>query len=130
MLVASGIAERDGKVLICKRPGNVPFSGLWEFPSVEISGEETLEDALAGDFFERLSTNLCAVEGAFAFDSRCIRDTRYYAFFVQISGKLGPLCGYDGAKWVSLNKLRKFRLMPDCVTIIKSLQKKTFFSRN
>jgi hypothetical protein len=129
MLVAMGIAEHEGKVLICKRSGNVPFSGLWEFPSVEISGDETLEDGLEGDFFGRLSTNLCVAGSAIAFDSRFMRDTRFYAFFVQIWGKIGPLCGYDSAKWVSFNKLCKFRLMPDCVTIIKSLQKKTFFSR-
>ena len=130
MLVACGVAERDGKVLICKRSGSVPFSGLWEFPSAELSGGETVEDCAESAFFDRLLVNIGSARPIFAFDSRCLPGCRIFAVSVQLFCEKLELNGYDDAKWVSLNKLHKFRFLPDCVTIIKSLQKKSLFFRN
>lgn len=58
MLVSCGIAEREGKVLICRRPACVPYAGYWEFPSGEVEGNETLEDSLENAFFDRLTVKL------------------------------------------------------------------------
>ena len=129
MLVACGIVEQEGKVLICRRAAP-PLAGFWEFPAAVPFASESLEDALEGEFFGRLSVNLCKVRPAFAFDSRSVPDCRIFAHFSQILGKVDALDGYDDAKWVHVNKLRKFRFTPDGVTIIKLLQKNSLFFRN
>ena len=122
MLVACGIAERDGKVLICKRPAGVPYAGCWEFPSEVVEGDETLENCLEKAFFGRLSVNLYVTRLIGAHDSVCDKNCRIFTFRTDFLGKKTLLTGYDGAKWVSVNKLRNFRLFPDTVTLVKKME--------
>ena len=53
MLVVCGIAERGGKVLVCRRGAGVPYAGAWEFPSEELQEGETLENSVETAFFDR-----------------------------------------------------------------------------
>lgn len=122
MLVSCGIAEREGKFLICRRPACVPYAGYWEFPSGEVEGNETLEDSLENAFFDRLTVKLREARPAWAFDSSCVENCRIFAFFAIFDEKKPALTGYDCAKWVSFKKLRKFRLFPDAMTIVKKIE--------
>lgn len=123
MLVSCGIAEREGKFLICRRPACVPYAGYWEFPSGEVEGNETLEDSLENAFFDRLTVKLRSHRSLGAFDSQCEKNCRIFPFFAIFDEKKPALTGYDCAKWVSFKKLRKFRLFPDSVTIIRKIEK-------
>lgn len=123
MLVVCGVAEREGKVLICKRQSGVPYGGCWEFPSEVLDDGEALEDCLEKTFFERLSVRLDRACPEGAFDSVCEKSCRIFTFRADFGAKIADLTGYDGAKWVSFNKLRKFRLFPDSVTIVKEIKK-------
>ncbi len=125
MQVVCGVVEREGKVLICKRSGNVPYAGYWEFPSDVLLEGETLEGTLETSLFERISTISGKTERLFAFDSRCEPGARFFVVKVKFLETKGGLNGYDAAKWIRLAKIRKYRLFPDCVTIVKELQKIT-----
>jgi len=123
MLVACGVAEREGKVLICKRPSGVPYAGCWEFPSDVLEAGDSLEDCLEKTFFERLSVGLGTVVPVGAFDSVCEKGCRIFTFRADFREEKPVLAGYDAAKWVSFNKLPKFRLFPDSVMIVKGIKK-------
>ena len=96
MLVVCGVACREGKALICKRPLGVPYEG------------DTLEDCLERTFFERLSVKLDWACPMYTFDSICDKGYRIFTFRADFGDKTTDLTGYDGAKWVSFNKLAKF----------------------
>lgn len=123
MLVACGIAERDGKVLVCKRQAGNPYAGCWEFPSEVLEGDETLENCLERAFFERLSVRLGALELVGAQDSVCREGYRIFTFRTKLDEKKTDLTGYDGAKWVRFKELYKVRLVPDNVILVKKMEK-------
>ena len=100
----------------------MPYAGYWEFPSREVEGNETLEDSLENAFFDRLTVKLREARPAWAFDSSCVENCRIFPFFAIFDEKKPALTGYDCAKWVSFKKLRKFRLFPDAVTIVKKIE--------
>ena len=122
MLVACGIAERDGKVLVCKRLAGHPYAGCWEFPSEVLEGDETLESCLERAFFERLSVRLGSVEPMGAQDSVCRESCRIFTFRTKFDEKKTALTGYDYAKWVRFKELRNVRLVPDNVILVKKME--------
>ncbi len=55
MLVAAcALVDRDGRVLLAKRPKGRSHAGLWEFPGGKLQGEETPEAALIRELKEEL----------------------------------------------------------------------------
>ncbi len=46
--------ETRDKVLLSKRPDNVPHGGLWEFPGGKLKPYEGVQAALARELFEEL----------------------------------------------------------------------------
>lgn len=124
MQVACGVAVREGKVLICKRGASGAYPGYWEFPFVPLEDGEVLEEALERGVFERLSSKVSAAVRLFSLDSRCVEGVRIHAYGVRLSEKHMVLEGYDAANWIGVNKLSRFRLLPDCVTLVNEMQKK------
>lgn len=123
MHVVCGIAEYDGKILICRRGRGGPYAGRWEFPTELAEAGETLEDCLERALFERFSMDLGRFERFCSFDSAWNANFRVHAFRLDGGGIKDPLSGYDDAKWVQLGKLKKFPLVPDTVTLVNVLQK-------
>ena len=41
----AAVIERDGKLLVCRRPGHKRHGGLWEFPGGKLEPGETIVDA-------------------------------------------------------------------------------------
>lgn len=121
MFAVCGILEREGKVLLCKRPGGIPFAGLWEFPGREIWDDECLEDVLESAFFEDLSLkiNINGCMCCFDFGEKLLK--RLHVFLVDSNDR--PSCSwYASFKWISINKLHKFRLSPASVILVKYLK--------
>ncbi|MCG8625745.1 MAG: (deoxy)nucleoside triphosphate pyrophosphohydrolase [Proteobacteria bacterium] len=56
IIVASlaALIDRDGRVLIAKRPHGKPYAGLWEFPGGKLETGETPEAALIRELQEEL----------------------------------------------------------------------------
>ena len=52
--VVAGIAIREGKILVARRPDDALFGGYWEFPGGKVEGDETLENALIRELDEEL----------------------------------------------------------------------------
>jgi 8-oxo-dGTP diphosphatase len=53
-IVAAGVLEQDGKVLICRRRPDQPHSLKWEFPGGKLEAGESPETALIRELREEL----------------------------------------------------------------------------
>ena len=54
LVVAVALVDRDGRVLIARRPEGKAMAGLWEFPGGKIEHGETPEVALMRELHEEL----------------------------------------------------------------------------
>ncbi len=57
-VVAAALVDRDGRVLIQKRPDHKPMGGLWEFPGGKVDPGETPEQALIRELDEELDVSV------------------------------------------------------------------------
>jgi len=57
-IVSAAVIQRDGKVLLAKRPSSGLLGGMWEFPGGKIEKDETLEDCLMREIKEELDTGI------------------------------------------------------------------------
>jgi 8-oxo-dGTP diphosphatase len=53
-VVAAALADRDGRVLLQRRPPGRAMAGLWEFPGGKVEPDERPETALARELEEEL----------------------------------------------------------------------------
>lgn len=54
LVSAAALIDRDGRILIAKRPEGKKMAGLWEFPGGKVEPEETPEAALIRELREEL----------------------------------------------------------------------------
>lgn len=54
LVAAVALVNKEGRVLLAKRPEDKPMSGLWEFPGGKVKEGETPEFALARELAEEL----------------------------------------------------------------------------
>ena len=60
LVAAVALVDRDGRVLIARRPEGKPMAGLWEFPGGKVDDGETPEAALIRELDEELGIHVPA----------------------------------------------------------------------
>ena len=60
LVAAVALVDRDGRVLIAKRPEGKAMAGLWEFPGGKVDAGETPEAALIRELDEELGIQVPA----------------------------------------------------------------------
>lgn len=58
LVVACAIVDRDGRVLLARRPEGRDMAGLWEFPGGKVNPGERPEDALIRELAEELGIDV------------------------------------------------------------------------
>lgn len=69
LVAACALVDRDGRVLLAKRPPGSSWGGLWEFPGGKIKPGESPETALSRELAEELGISVeshCLAPIAFA----------------------------------------------------------------
>lgn len=68
--VVCAVIERDGRVLLARRPAAKHLGGLWEFPGGKIEAHETPAAALAREIHEELGCALVVTGDLGVFEHR------------------------------------------------------------
>ena len=85
--VTAAILQRDGKVLLAKRPSKGLLGGMWEFPGGKIEKDETLADCLIREIREELGVDILVGEafGVYRHAYTHFRIT-LHAFLCELAG--------------------------------------------
>ena len=71
VVVAAALIDRDGRLLVQRRPEGLSMAGLWEFPGGKVEPGETPEQALIRELAEELDIDVeqaCLAPACFASD--------------------------------------------------------------
>ncbi|MEE9274529.1 MAG: squalene synthase HpnC, partial [bacterium] len=121
--VVAGIVEREGRILICRRPAGGEMSGFWEFPGGKIETDETPEEALSREIREELEVEVEV--GSMRWETL----HRYEELTVHLrfydcrwrSGEAKNL-GVDGHEWILPSRLGEFEFLPADAPLLDSLR--------
>lgn len=127
MIAVSGIVARKNKILLCKRCAEGAYPGYWEFPTEPVDGDETAEDALERCIFERLSVKINSQTLLGSVDFFEGEGWKILEYKINLTNNFVHLNGYESFKWLKINELRKFRLLPPHVMFINFLKKSDIF---
>ncbi|MDD5747700.1 MAG: (deoxy)nucleoside triphosphate pyrophosphohydrolase [Actinomycetota bacterium] len=110
--VAAAIIEKDGFVLITKRPDGAPYSGSWEFPGGKIEEGEGASDALEREIMEELGIKVEVGALLATVTHRYPEyDVRIFALSSRISEEESNIGDVEYA-WVRPQDLVEYDLLP------------------
>ena len=125
MVSAVALIDRDGRVLLAKRPEGKTMAGMWEFPGGKIEVGETPEAALIRELEEELGINTaesCLAPISFASHRY---DDFHLIMLVFVCRKWeGTPQPREGGElvWVRAARLRDYEMPPADLPLIPVLQ--------
>jgi 8-oxo-dGTP diphosphatase len=121
IVVAAAVVERDGRILVTKRPAGVHLEGYWEFPGGKCAPGETLEQCLVRELREELDAD-AAVTGELLSTSHDYGERRVELHFFSCSlrGEPRPQLGQD-MQWVERSLLTTLQFPPADAELIALL---------
>lgn len=114
------MVERDGCLLLARRPPEKRHAGLWEFPGGKFLPGETPLEAARRELAEELGVEAAALGSLLwvAPDPGSPFVVEFYA--VQINGEPSAL-EHDALVWVSVDELPLYPLAPSDRAFVESL---------
>jgi len=114
------VMEKDGRILIQKRPAGGLLAGLWEFPGGKVEPGESLTAALRREVREELGVEIADIRRLTTVQHAYTRfQVTLHAFTCKIRDpnfKTGPL-----RRWVTPTSIRKYPLPSGSVKIVDFL---------
>ncbi len=121
--MVAAVVERDGKLLITRRPEGTHLSGFWEFPGGKPEPGETLEDALRREIGEELGAEVSVGERLETIDWQYPdKRVRLVFFRCVLHGEPRPLEGQQMA-WVPAADLARYEFPPADAALIERLSR-------
>lgn len=121
--VVAAVIERDGLILIARRPAALHLGGLWEFPGGKQNANESPEAALAREIAEELGARVTVGPLLERVDwSYPEKRVRLSFFRCAIEGEARPLEGQELA-WVPPADLRRYEFPPADATLLDRLSR-------
>jgi mutator protein MutT len=118
--VVAAVIERDGAILITRRPPGSHLAGLWEFPGGKPDPGETHEVALRREIAEELGTDAEIGERIETIDwAYPDKRVRLHFYRATINGEPQPLEGQQ-MRWVAPAELGGFQF-PDADAALLTL---------
>lgn len=127
LVAAAALVDRDGRVLVARRPEGKPMAGLWEFPGGKVKEGETPEFALCREIEEELGMDTretCYTPVAFA--SHSYEDFHLLMPLYVCRMWKGDPTPREGQqiKWVRPNELFNMQMPPADVPLISQLMER------
>jgi A/G-specific adenine glycosylase len=108
---AVAVVERDGRLLLARRPTDARLGGLWEFPSIPLAPGESTADAAERGVRERLGIEIRALEPLAVVDHTFTHvKVRYHAVRCAWLAGEGEPRGYEHFAWVTPDELERYAL--------------------
>jgi 8-oxo-dGTP diphosphatase len=119
--VVAAIIERDGRLLVTRRPPGVHLEGLWEFPGGKVHDGEAHSDALAREILEELGSRVTVGAEVFSTAHR-YEDRRIVLCFHRcvLQGEPSPRLGQD-ILWIAPSDLRTLTFPPADAELVDRL---------
>ena len=115
LVAAVALVDRDGRVLLARRPEDKPMAGLWEFPGGKLDKGETPEACLIRELKEELGIDVTAsCLGPFTFASHSYEDYHLVMplYLCRVwEGIVRPLEGQT-LKWVRPRDMADYPMPP------------------
>lgn len=108
--VTAAVIEKQGKVLIARRPQNGLLGGMWEFPGGKTQNEETLDSCLKREILEELGIPINIIEpfGVYHHAYTHYRVTLHAFLCTIIDGDKPKPLGVDALHWSKISELSKY----------------------
>lgn len=122
LVVAAVIRQRDGRVLVARRPAHVHLGGLWEFPGGAVEDGEEPAAALVRELREELGVDARVKSPlTFAWHRDGSRDV--LLLFYEAAIEDGVPVGREGqeVRWVSATELALLPTPPADAALIRSI---------
>jgi len=121
--VVAAVIERDGKILIARRPAGSHLAGLWEFPGGKPKPGETLEAALRREIGEELEAPTTVGEKIETVEwSYPDKRVRLHFFRCWLGAEPRPLEGQEMA-WVTSAELPRYEFPAADAALIERLSR-------
>ncbi|WP_411817416.1 (deoxy)nucleoside triphosphate pyrophosphohydrolase [Hyphococcus sp. DH-69] len=115
LVAACALVDRDGRVLMARRPAGKEMAGLWEFPGGKLGENETPEEALVRELKEELAIDTeASCLAPIGFASEALKEFHLLMpLFVcrKWSGMPVPVEGQE-LKWVKPSALTSMEMPP------------------
>ena len=122
LLVTAALIERDGKLLVCRRPPGSRQAGLWEFPGGTVEAGEDPRDALRRELHEELGVD--AQIGApveVVFHRYDFGDVLLMFFRATLKSSEPEPLHHEEIRWVEYSRLGELEFLPADVKMIARL---------
>jgi 8-oxo-dGTP diphosphatase len=109
--VVASVVEREGRLLVCKRPDHKRHGGLWEFPGGKVEPNESDFEAVTRELLEELDVQVRAVGS----EQFAIADpgSDFIIAFLPVAIEGEPRCLEHAAlAWVAEEELLSLDLAP------------------
>jgi len=109
--VVAAVIEREGRLLLCRRPAGKRHAGLWEFPGGKLLPGESIPEAARRELAEELAVEVISM-GKVVFAMRDPGSAFVVEFYpVEIAGEPVPL-EHEALRWVRPEDLAGLDLAP------------------
>ena len=115
LVAAAALVDREGRVLLARRPEGKRLAGLWEFPGGKIEGAETPEEALARELGEELGIDVAdGCMAPFGFASHDYGDLHLLMPLFLCRRWSGTATGREGQRieWIRPQNLPDYPMTP------------------
>jgi len=124
LLVAAAVIITEGNVLLTRRPEGKPQAGFWEFPGGKIEPGESPNRALKREIREELGLQIEVLHiTEVLFHSYDWGDVLILAYQCRIISGTPRNIEVAEHRWVPLQDLHQFNLLPADAPLIKKLQR-------
>lgn len=121
IVVTAAVIERDGRLLVTRRPRGVHLEGLWEFPGGKCEPGETHAASLEREIAEELDAGVVVNQEIFAVTHEYPdRVVELHFFECSLTGTPSAMLGQE-MRWVSREELRSLSFPPADEELIRRL---------